>query len=265
MSKKKLIKTPIPSLTEMREFSSLMIQMIDQFSTRFKNQVFGEMTKKTVDKFADAQVGNFATIFLRLTKAVKKKLLAQYSNDRIETMVKEITGRIDRRNKTLLYGKIEETIGIDTAELIKNEGLSSTINAYRLETEQYVKKLRDETLEMYVANSLRVMSYGGSLEDVMKELELTGYKRKNNAKLIARTQIATFNSLLTKARAQKLGIEKAIWETSSDERVRRCHAARDGKEFDLSTGLYSSCDKKTLLPGVEINCRCTYTLILPED
>lgn len=250
----KKVKTPPPSLTEMREFAMVMTRMIDTFSVRFRNQVFGELNKSTIDKFSDAQTGNFATIFLGITKRVINKLTKQYSNDRIDSMVKEITGRVDRRNQKLLYENIEKTIGTDTKELIANEGLKSTINAFRIETEQWVKKLRDETLESFVANSLRVMATGGTLNDVLTEFGGLVDKRKNNARTIARTQIATFNSLLTKVRAQKLGIEKAIWSTVEDERVRRCHQVRDGKEFELSKGLYSSCDRKTLQPGIDVNC-----------
>jgi len=82
--------------------------------------------------------------------------------------------------------------------------------------------------------------------------------------MIARTQISTFNSLTSKARAQNLGITTAIWKASSDERVRPCHQARDGKEYLLSEGLYSSCDGKTLQAGTDYNCRCTAIMKIPE-
>jgi len=265
MPSQKMIRTAEPPRSEMRQFSELMVRMIEQFSQRFKNQVFGELNKTTIEKFSDAQTGNFATIFLNLTKKVIRKLLHQYSDDRIEEMVKEVTGRIDRHNQKVLYDKIEQRIGISTKELIAKEGLKSTINAFRIETEQWVKKLRDETLESFVANSLRVMSMGGTLDDVMKDFNGLVDKRQDNARMMARTQVTTFNSLLTKVRAQKLGIEKAIWASSEDERVRPSHAARDGKEFELSKGLYSSLDGKTLLPGTDYQCRCDYILIIPED
>ena len=90
-------------------------------------------------------------------------------------------------------------------------------------------------------------------------------KRKNHAKFTARNQIGNFNSLTTKIRAQNLGITQAIWRTSRDERVRPCHKVRDGKAFDLATGLYSSCDGLSLLPGVDFQCRCDYELVIPED
>jgi SPP1 gp7 family putative phage head morphogenesis protein len=89
-------------------------------------------------------------------------------------------------------------------------------------------------------------------------------QRKGHAKMIARTQISTINSLTSKIRAQNLGITKAIWVSARDERTRASHASRDGKEFELSEGLYDSIDGKTLLPGIDFQCRCDYILKIPE-
>ena len=58
---------------------------------------------------------------------------------------------------------------------------------------------------------------------------------------------------------------KAIWKTAKDERVRPCHNAREGKEFNIKDGLYSSCDGNTIKPGEEINCRCVARYIVDFD
>ena len=39
----------------------------------------------------------------------------------------------------------------------------------------------------------------------------------------------------------------------------------DGKKFKINEGLYSSCDGKTLLPGMDYNCRCIMKPIIPDD
>ena len=108
------------------------------------------------------------------------------------------------------------------------------------------------------------MAEGESLESILSKFDGMIEKRKGHAKMVARTQITTFNSLTTKARAKNLGIDTAVWLTSEDERVRPAHAARNGKEFTLSDGLHSSIDGKTLLPGVDYQCRCDYRLIIPK-
>lgn len=216
--------------------------------------------------FRDAkQVGNYAAVFLRLNQRAQRKLLKRFDDKRIEKMARQILRKVNRRNAQQFYGRVEDAIGVSAKELMADEGLTYKINALELETAQWAKKLRDETLEVFTANSLRVMAEGGGLEDVLATFSDLEEKRKNHAKMVARTQIANFNSLLGKARAQNIGIQKAVWVTSRDERVRRCHQVRNGKEFDLSKGLYSSCDGKWLLPGTDYNCRCTYRYVIPDD
>lgn len=222
-------------------------------------------TKVKLSSFADAQTGNYATVYLKLAAAAQKKLLKQFDGNRIKKVVRKSLEQVDSRNKEELYKRIEKKIGISTAALTQAEALKSTTNAYMIETEQWAKKLRDDTMEFFTSNSLRAMSLGQSLEDVMSQFDGLVEKRKGHAKMVARTQVATFNSLMTKTRAQNLGLKKAIWITAGDERVRPCHQVRDGKEFELSKGLYADCDGKTLLPGIDFNCRCDYEILIPEE
>jgi SPP1 gp7 family putative phage head morphogenesis protein len=259
------LRAPTAPRAQERELSDAVTYMVEQMAQRFRNQVFGELHVGTVEKFADAQVGNYASVYLKLANKVTRKLLKQFDDKRIEELVAKIGKKISDRNRKELYAKVESRIGISSTELTATEGLLADLNALNLETAQWVKKLRDDTLEMYTSNSLRAMTHGESLETVMKQFDGLVEKRKDHAKSTARNQIANFNSMATKLRAQNLGITRARWITSKDERVRECHKRRDGEEFDLAKGLYSSCDGQWLLPGVDYQCRCDYELIIPED
>ena len=241
--------------------------MIDLMSQIYENQVLKELNQSTIDKFADSgdQSGNYARAFNRLSNKVRKKLLRRFSNLRIERMAKEYLDQEDRQSQAKLYKAVESRVGIPASQLALKEGLTPTKNALILETTEWMKKLRDETLELYTANTLRQMALGNGISDIMQEFSQMKEKRKNHAKFTARNQINNFNSIMTKARAQKAGVKKAIWQTAEDERVRPSHADRNGKEFDLSEGLYSSKDGKYLLPAVDYNCRCTYILVFEED
>jgi len=252
--KETTIKSPEPPKSQERELDEAMDFMISEMTQRFRNQVFKELNQSTIKKFADAQTGNYAKVYLRLAKKVQRKLLRQFDDKRIEELTDRILNKVNKRNREELYKKVEKRIGLSTKELTATEGLTFQINALTLETAQWVKKLRDETLEMYTANSLRAMSHGESLSDIMEQFEGLAEKRRNHAKFTARNQIANFNSVATKIRSQNLGLTRAKWITSRDERVRRCHQVRNGKEFELDKGLYSSCDQKYLLPGVDYQC-----------
>jgi len=259
------VKQPNSPRAQENEFEQMLEFMVAQIGQRFENGVLKQLNQSTVEKFADAQTGNYARVTMRLANQVRRKIRRQFNNERIEAMVADILRKTDARAQQQLYRQVENAIGISTKALMVKEGMKPAINALILETVEWVKKLREESLEAFTTNTLHAMTTGSSLEDVMQQFKGVVEKRKNHAKFLAHNQIQNFNSVTSKLRVQKLGITKAIWDTADDDRVRPSHADRDGKEFDLSEGLYSSMDGKHLIPGVDYNCRCTARYIIPED
>ena len=259
------IKAPEPPKSEIRQFGNAIEYMVDQMAQRWRTQIFKELNQDTIAKFSDAkQSGNFAKVFLTMAARVQRKLLKQFDAKRLDKMVNKYTGKVNRRNQSEFYRRASNAIGISREELEATEGLTFQINAYQAETQQWVKKMRDDTLQQWTSNTLRQMAEGKGLPEILSQFDDMVEQRKGHAKMVARTQISTFNSLTTKARAQNLGITTAVWVTSRDERVRPSHANRAGKEFELSEGLFDSSDGKTLLPGTDFQCRCSYILKIPE-
>ena len=259
------VNAPDPLKSEQKVLADAMEAMITMMSRMYKNQVLLEMNKGTVEKFSDAQTGNYAAILTKLSKKVSKSLLKRFDNKRIKELSQRVLEKNDKRSRKILYDRLSKDIGIDPAKLLKRDGTQFTFNALVIENSQWVEKLRDETLEMYTANTLRAMTLGTPIEEILQQFDGMVEKRKGQARFTARNQIASFNSIMNKTRAQKLGIKKAIWVASKDERTRTSHEARNGKEFDLSEGSYSSLDGKTLLPGTIYNCRCSYRFLLEDE
>ena len=64
-----------------------------------------------------------------------------------------------------------------------------------------------------------------------KEVERIGDVTESRAKLIARDQTSKMNGAFNEARQTSLGIDRYVWQTSGDERVREEHQANDGQVF----------------------------------
>ena len=265
IDRSRIVRVIPPSKVLEKRFVVQIVYMVNEIGERFKNNVFAKLSKKTISNFTDERKGVFSKQFLQLAKYWSEKLVDQFSGDRIATLVAKCMSGIDSRSKKSLCEELEKAIGIDTSGILKDEGVKDTISSMRIETEVWISKLRDETLQLITADSLRAMSEGKSLHEVLKTFNADIDKKKFSARTVARTQISTYNALTLKARALNLGITEGIWRTSLDERVRRSHFDRDGKVFDLKKGLYSSIDDKFLLPGIDINCRCTTELLLPIE
>lgn len=94
-----------------------------------------------------------------------------------------------------------------------------------------------------------------TLKDQIKsKYDVTDYR----AKLIAQDQTLKLNASLTRYRLQSVGVEKYIWRSVQDSRVRPEHADRNGKEYSWKEGAGGS------HPGQEVRCRCRAEAIWDE-
>ncbi len=259
----KRFRAPVVPIDVEHKFEKTLAYMTEIIGTRILNQAIKKLDKRTVNKFADAQIGNYAKVFLGLAKKAKSKLLNQFSNERINKLIAEIYGKIDKANSKSFYSSIETKLGVSQQELLSTEGLREQINALKLESQQWLEKHRNDAIADYVNNALRNMTLGEGLDALINSHKSKMNEKKNQSKFVARQQLSTYNSLSTKLRADNVGIDSATWVTARDIRVRQSHIDRNGKEFKLDKGLYSSIDKKHILPGIDYGCRCDYDLIIP--
>ena len=67
-----------------------------------------------------------------------------------------------------------------------------------------------------------------------------------------------------RARQVELGITEAVWRHSgAGKKPRPKHVAASGKRYDVAKGMKIGDKGQWVLPGEEINCRCTSESILP--
>ena len=109
-----------PSKADTRKFQQLMAGMVDAMAKTFENQTFKQLNKGTVEKFSDCtkilhggrlfefkdvQIGNYASIFLTLSKKAKRGILKRFSDKRIQQVVRQQLNQVNNRNQKQLYGK----------------------------------------------------------------------------------------------------------------------------------------------------------------
>ena len=177
-------------------------------------------------------------------------------------MASSIVKKVEKINAERTARTLNASLGIDVSGLLQTEGIQAFTEAQIAKNAQLIKSIPQEfqkQIETIVYNGVTSgQNYTQIAKQIAgrKDISSVFGKLDNRVKLIARNERSTINAQITKKRQEELGIKRAVWRTSDDERVRPCHAIRNGKEYDISKGLYSSCDGKTLFPGEEINCRC---------
>ncbi|OUO94893.1 hypothetical protein B5F39_02700 [Cloacibacillus sp. An23] len=101
----------------------------------------------------------------------------------------------------------------------------------------------------------RCVQNGRDLGYLTDELGKRYQITRRRAAMIARDQTNKATENLSRARMQSLGITKGIWiHTSAGKTYRHTHVEMNGKEFDLSKGMYDSAVGREVFPGELVNC-----------
>lgn len=109
---------------------------------------------------------------------------------------------------------------------------------------------------------MRSVARGRDLGHLTDELQKRYGITRRRAATIARDQNNKATSVMQAARQKALGITQGIWRHSyAGKEPRQSHVKADGEVFDLDKGVLL--DGKWTMPGEEINCRCTWSPIIP--
>jgi len=120
----------------------------------------------------------------------------------------------------------------------------------RIEYNVSLIKTVSERLKSNIENDLKRAFTDGTGESVKEIIQKNIGKSHRNFDLIARNETLQLNKQLTLAKMKPLGVEKYIYRTSKDEKVRITHSKLDGKEFEVEG------DNEGNKRLAEINCRC---------
>lgn len=127
-----------------------------------------------------------------------------------------------------------------------------------------IKSIPQEYLTKVEGIVSRTYSGGRDLETMVKELKQCYPEAADRAETIARDQSNKANAVVNQARQLEIGIVEGIWMHSGAGKVPRPSHVAAGKEkrrFEIAKGCWI--DGAFILPGHEINCRCTWRGVLP--
>lgn len=192
---------------------------------------------------------------------VKLGLSREYTPEEVRRLAQKQGLTVAQYNEKILLNGFQRVFGFDiffTQPYLKNE-LSMFAN---LNT-QLITNMGDEILNKVKKDVMIGFSQGVRHEEIAKDLEqyidpLNGTVR-SRARLIARDQTNKLNGQLTELRQSELGIEKYVWRTSLDERVRDSHRSKEGQVYE-----WANPPSDTGNPGEDINCRCTAEPVLSD-
>jgi SPP1 gp7 family putative phage head morphogenesis protein len=164
-------------------------------------------------------------------------------------------------------GRSAEIYRLLNAEFGHNPKLQAIVSS-NAELIRSIPKRNAETISKQAA---RYAIEGRRADALLKEYQddldtLPGYQ----ARTIARTEIAKTQSAITQIRAQELGVDWFVWESSQDQRTRESHKHMQGvicRYSDLPSPEALNGEKEIgrYGPGEIFNCRCFAAPIVDES
>lgn len=139
-------------------------------------------------------------------------------------------------------------------------------------SDRYMRRV-DRTVREAVQKGVRAEEIEARiLAGLTNEPERLGISLEKRAMVIARDQIGKFNGAVARERQADVGVDRFVWTTSHDERVRDSHADRDDKIFKWSEPIEAQLGEYGLEPDQidgfpsdgPILCRCIAQPILSD-
>lgn len=150
-----------------------------------------------------------------------------------------------------LKAAIKASVSVDISPVLTQSGpILDALRAATKDNIELIKSIPEQYFDKLEDAVEKRMQSGVRFEDLAEEVERIGGVTESRAKLIARDQTSKMNGAFNLARQTSLGIDKYMWQTSGDERVRPEHADNDGKVFSWND------PPATGHPGHDVNCRC---------
>lgn len=180
----------------------------------------------------------------------------------IRTVARQVESllRLEGRRHTKAWmTEARRAFGIDLSAVVAEEDLDTYLSAAALRNASLIRGMAEDILKRVATETTAALIAGESAAQLQVRLKKQLGIGDSRARLIARDQTGKLTADLNRFRHQQAGIEKYIWRTSVDERVRPRHRALEGKVYAYGepTGA-----EEGLPPGQPIQCRCVAQAVI---
>jgi len=175
----------------------------------------------------------------------------------LEVLVSQYGAETSTRHRQELIRQIRSMIGVD-AFPIAGAAEATALNGFVVANRKAIIGLTTEYVSQVEDIVRRGVQAGDRAVLLQKQIEGRFGMFTRRSALIARDQVNKLNGNLAKARQTSLGVEKYVWRTSRDERVRESHLVKEGRVY-----AWNDPPADTGHPGQDYQCRCTAEPYIP--
>lgn len=222
-----------------------------------------EMLKADVERFVSQNMGAWSA------------LLATASRATVTRFIKAIAGSASAaQRQAFIAGKVTKGIidkvfqnSIPTVQTryISSRAMAGLTDAVK-DNVNLITKIGADDVARLSDVLLNGLQNGLDYNQIKDELRNTEGFTDKRVETVCRDQVAKITTKVQTDNAIEAGFNEAIWvHVPGTYTSRVSHIHMDGKKFRLDEGLYDEVVHRNVMPGEEINCRCVYKLVVPED
>lgn len=199
--------------------------------------------------------------FQKMAEELERKL----SKYNLQKLVDRVA-RITRKSAYRQWKRVcKNTLGIDLMDdYYSGEFYERAIRKWVDDNVLKIKSLPNDTLRSMKDIVYEGFRSGSSIRTITKDIQEEYRTSKHKAQMLARDQLSTLNSQITRAQQEDAGCTKYRWSTSKDSRVRECHRSFEGKVFSWDNPPEAWYRTKSGVkhtgrhcnPGEDYCCRC---------
>ena len=194
-----------------------------------------------------------------LFQLLRAAFALQFSDQYLRNIAQQQAEKLSTFNKQNMTRLLANAIGVEV--FFAEPWLKAEMETFVKMNVDLIKTVPATYFNQIEQAVLRAVQSGTRVEDLKDEIESRFQPAMNHSELIARDQTLKFNGNLNKLRQTELGIDKYIWSTSKDERVRGnpegLYPNADPSHFELEGTVQSWDDPpEPGHPGEDYQCRC---------
>ena len=249
-----------------REYAKLIRRYIDCFGKSYAKyrpvlddlfEVFGEK----------GLTPGVVTYSQKIFYSMYNDFLRRSAGLKLENKVKALGIMGEKLSISEWKREVKRTIGIDILDdYYKGEFYRENLDLWVKDNVNLIKTRPQETLGKMMNIVNEGFTQGKTTDEIAKKISKAYDYDTYWAKFVARDQMAKLNAEITQRAQQDAGITRYEWSTSDDSRVRKGHAALDGKIFSWDDPpIVDPATGRRCHPGQDFQCRCVALPVFDEN
>jgi hypothetical protein len=127
-----------------------------------------------------------------------------------------------------------------------------------------IKSIPQQYLTQVEGAVMRSVQTGRGLKQLVDELQEHFGVTRRRAETISIHQNNMATGALLRVRELEIGLDEAVWlHSHAGREPRPTHLANHGNRYKIAEGWYDPAEKRHILTGELIGCRCTHRVVVP--